>query len=557
MKKFPPLPITDLLVEAKQHSVVCLGRKNIFQHVARTVARQQHNNMLLVGHRGVGKSTVIHGFAHAALTNGEVTSVPYLQLDTSAAIRVIRHAPTFEAGLDHLEAAFTSLPPCVFVIDDADALLDVIPDSATFDDVFASFIQSADKRLILILEEELFPHVHQRYDRSLKTFDTLELSEVSRTVCARIVRERGSMIGRIHNVRIEAKALDAVMTGSDRVFPHRSQPDRSLRFLDEICAAATAQTNSLVTSSLVEEIVAQRLGLPAHTLTDRRQAKIAQLSHKLAEQVIGQTAATNMVANVVKRSLLGLKNPNRPLGSFLLLGPSGVGKTELAKVLAQEVYSHDHALLRIDMSEYADAHTVARLIGAPPGYVGYEAGGQLTNPVKKQPFSLILLDEIEKADPAIFDIFLQVLDDGRLTDGQGQTVDFTNTIIIATSNIGITTIVGEATRGQDVTGPEFLRSHMMPLLRERFRVEFLNRFEGIVVCKPLEINDLVAIAHLEIKKLQARLSHHKLHFVMSDQDIRSLIQRVYDPHLGARPLRRALEERIEQAVANHVVTQTI
>ncbi len=553
MKKFPPLPLIDLLAYTKGHSVVCQEREREITHMARIMTRKQHNNLLIVGRRGVGKSTLVQGFAEAALTEGlsHLPPVPLLQLGTAAVSRILHNASQEEAGLQHVQAAFASLPPSILIIDDADKLLDEVDGTATFEMLFQPFITSSGHHLVLVLEEELFPKVQETYNRGFKTFDTLTLTELPRTTCEKIVHDRATRIGLAHKVQIEAAALPAIVKASDRLSSSRSQPDRSVRLLDEICAAAALQNGRRVTTELVDQVVSQRLGLP--DAASQQKKNLATLHSRLAGQVIGQATATSMVADTIQRSLLGLKNPNRPMGSFLFLGPSGVGKTELAKVLAKEIYGSEKALVRVDMSEFSDAHTAARLTGAPPGYIGYEAGGQLTNPIIKQPFSLILLDEIEKAHPSIFDLFLQVFDDGRLTDGQGRTVDFTNTIIIATSNLGIRDIVAATGKGQDVSHTGFLKNTMMPILREKFRLEFLNRFEGMVVFKPLDLTDLISIARLEIKKLEKRLSSHNLSIRFSDADLEQLVADTIDPHLGARPLRRALEQRVEQAIAGQIL----
>ncbi|MBI3335084.1 MAG: ATP-dependent Clp protease ATP-binding subunit [Candidatus Portnoybacteria bacterium] len=555
MKKFPPLPIVDMLHLRSQSPIAPLvGRKSLLSRIARTIARKPWNNMLLVGRRGVGKSSIIQGLAQSIAQKefASLPALPYLQLQTMAAAAQLKNAPQ-EALVDYLSHAFASLPSCVFIIDDAERLLHLLPDGAAFDQVFAPFTGTISRRLILVLEEERLPEFKEKFSGCLKTFDHITASELKDSLNQRIIAQRSSSASQTHHVSVKESALETIYQGSKKIASDRSQPDRALRFLDEVCSAASLEPAKKVTAETVETIIAQRSGLPSRSLGNKRRQEMQNLPEHLAEAVIGQPGATTMVANVIRRGLLGLKNQARPLGSFLFLGPSGVGKTELARVLAKEVFGSDKAFVRIDMSEYSDSHTAARLIGAPPGYVGYEAGGQLTTPVKQQPFSLVLLDEIEKAHPSIFDIFLQVLEDGRLTDGQGQTIDFSQTIIIATSNIGITDIVSHAKQGQDVTAPEFLRTTMMPLLTSRFRTEFLNRFEGMAVFQPFSTASLLAIARLEIKKLEKRLAHHHVKVAVSDEELLSVIQNLSDPHLGARPLKRFIEQRCEEAIAQNIL----
>lgn len=555
MKKFPPLSVVDMLHLRSQSPITPLiGRKNLLSRIARTIARQPYNNMIIVGRRGVGKSSVMQGISQAIAQKEfpALPALPYVQLQTMVTAGQLKNAPA-EALLEYLSSAFASLPPCVFMIDDAERLLHLLPDGAAFDHVFAPFSGTVSRRLILVLEEERLPEFKEKFSGCVKTFDLIAVNELKDTFNQRIIAERAVSISQNHKVSFHESVLTDVYQGSKKVVSDRSQPDRALRFLDEVCSAASLEDVRVVTPQTVSAIIAQRSGLPTRSLGSKRRQQMQELPQKLAQSVIGQTGATNLVAHAIQRGLLGLKNQSRPLGSFLFLGPSGVGKTELARVLAKEVFGSDKAFIRIDMSEYSDSHTAARLLGAPPGYVGYEAGGQLTTPVRQQPFSLVLLDEIEKAHPSIFDIFLQVLDDGRLTDGQGQTVDFSQTIIIATSNIGITDIVTQFKQGQDVTSAEFLQHTMMPLLTSRFRLEFLNRFEGIAVFQPFSVESLIAIARLEITKLEKRLAHHHVKVTVSDDELLSVVQHLSDPHLGARPLKRFIEQRCEEAIAHQLL----
>ncbi len=301
-----------------------------------------------------------------------------------------------------------------------------------------------------------------------------------------------------------------------------------MHLLDE--SLAYAKMSGLVTLDVrsVESAFSEKTGIP-------NTAAPLHIEAELNRRVIGQEHAVQVVAEVIRHSRIGLRNPNRPYGSFLFLGPSGVGKTELSRVLADLVYGSERSFTRIDMSEFAEAHTVQRLVGAPPGYVGHEYGGQLTNAIKSQPYSLVLLDEIEKANARVFDIFLQVLEDGRLTDGSGKTVNFTNTTIIATSNIGIEQIVRGAETAQD----------LMPLLKKYFRTEFLNRFDGIVVFKPLTNESLLNIALLEIKKIEERTAQHNIKFNIDPGLLLAKVKELADPRMGARPIKRFIEQTCE------------
>jgi len=299
-----------------------------------------------------------------------------------------------------------------------------------------------------------------------------------------------------------------------------------------------------VTEEDIAQIVAKWTGIPVSKLMEGEVAKLIKMEERLHARVIGQDEAVSAVANAVRRNRSGLSDPNRPVGSFLFLGPTGVGKTELARALAEFLFDNEQALIRLDMSEYQEKHTVARLLGAPPGYVGYDEGGQLTEAVRRRPYSVVLFDEIEKAHPDVFNVLLQILDDGRLTDGQGRTVDFRNTVLIMTSNLAGQLI-------QDMRDRPFdeVRDAVMGVLRDQFRPEFLNRVDEIVVFKPLTQEQLGAIVDIQLQRLQKRLDERKITLVVSDSARKLLIERGWDPVYGARPLKRAIQRMVQDPLA--------
>jgi len=269
---------------------------------------------------------------------------------------------------------------------------------------------------------------------------------------------------------------------------------------------------------------------------------------RLHERVVGQDAAIAAVANAIRRARAGLQDPNRPLGSFVFLGPTGVGKTELARALAAFLFDDEHAMVRIDMSEYQEKHTVSRLIGAPPGYVGYEEAGQLTEAVRRRPYAVVLFDEIEKAHPEVLNVLLQLLDDGRLTDGKGRTVDFKNAVVIMTSNLGSQYIAERATR-EATDLDEGTRRLVMDALREHFPPEFLNRVDDVIVFHPLGREHLAQIIDIQLRALARRLAERKIDVVLTDAAKRQLVAEGYDPVYGARPLKRTLQRRLLDPLA--------
>jgi ATP-dependent Clp protease ATP-binding subunit ClpB len=307
-----------------------------------------------------------------------------------------------------------------------------------------------------------------------------------------------------------------------------------------------------VTEEDVADVVSRWTGVPVSKLLEGEMRKLLRLEDELHERVIGQDEAVKAVAEAVIRARSGLSDPNRPIGSFIFLGPTGVGKTELARALASYLFDDERAMVRIDMSEYGEKHSVSRLIGAPPGYVGYDEGGQLTEAVRRRPFSVVLFDEIEKASPDVFNVFLQILDDGRLTDGQGRTVDFKNTILIMTSNIGSNRILDASGAG---SGAEYavMRATVLDELRRHFRPEFLNRVDEIVVFQALKEVQLERIVRLQLDRLRARLVDRRIELDIADGAVRHLVKVGYDPVYGARPIKRAVQRELETPLGRKIL----
>ncbi len=304
-----------------------------------------------------------------------------------------------------------------------------------------------------------------------------------------------------------------------------------------------------VTEEEVAEIVSKWTGIPVSKMLEGEKDKLLQMENLVQQRVVGQSEAVTAVANAIRRSRAGLSDPNRPIGSFLFLGPTGVGKTELTKALANFLFDTDDAMVRLDMSEFMEKHSVARLIGAPPGYVGYDEGGYLTEAVRRRPYSVILLDEVEKAHPDVFNVLLQVLDDGRLTDGQGRTVDFRNTVIVMTSNLG-------SQRIQELSGEqhyEEMKSSVMEIVSQHFRPEFINRVDDVVVFHPLSREHIRAIVDIQLGYLHERLAGREMFITLSDAARDRLAEAGFDPVYGARPLKRAIQQQIENPLAQEIL----
>jgi len=306
-----------------------------------------------------------------------------------------------------------------------------------------------------------------------------------------------------------------------------------------------------VTADDIAEVVAAWTGIPAGRLLEGETQKLLRMEEELGRRVVGQSEAVREVSDAVRRSRAGIADPNRPTGSFLFLGPTGVGKTELAKALAEFLFDDERAMVRVDMSEYSEKHSVARLVGAPPGYVGYEEGGQLTEAVRRRPYSVILLDEVEKAHPEVFDVLLQVLDDGRLTDGQGRTVDFRNSIMILTSNMGSQFLIDT-----DVPFDE-RKDQVLTVVRQQFRPEFLNRLDAMVMFNPLDREELMRIARIQIEQLQRRLEERRISIELTEDARQWLVNTGFDPIYGARPLRRLVQTAVGDKLAVAILSGDI
>ena len=369
---------------------------------------------------------------------------------------------------------------------------------------------------------------------------------------ARWERERASLnrVGDL-KTRLDAARVDAeraqregnLERASRLLYADIPALERELMTAEREEPTGDRMVNEQVTDEDIAAVIAAWTGIPVGRLLQGETEKLLHLERELGKRLIGQKDAVKAVSDAVRRSRAGISDPNRPVGSFLFLGPTGVGKTELAKALADFLFDDEHAMVRIDMSEYGEKHSVARLVGAPPGYIGYEQGGQLTEAVRRRPYSVVLLDEVEKAHPEVFDILLQVMDDGRLTDGQGRTVDFTNVILILTSNLGSPILI------DPTLSIETKREQVQALVRQAFKPEFVNRLDDIVIFQALTEDDLAQIVELAVDALHKRLRERRLTLAVTPDARSWLAERGYDPVYGARPLRRLIQSEVQDRLA--------
>ena len=413
----------------------------------------------------------------------------------------------------------------------------------------------------LSLQKESDPASRERLERLEK--ELADLKEDQRTLSTQWQSEKG-IITKIQSIKEEIDRVNLEIQQTERDYDLNRAAElkygkltdlhRQLQAVETELSQTQKTGKSLlreeVTEADIAEIISKWTGIPLNKLVESEKEKLLHLEDELHHRVVGQHEAVTAVADAIQRSRAGLSDPNRPIASFVFLGPTGVGKTELAKALAAYMFDTEEALVRIDMSEYMDKHNVSRLIGAPPGYVGYEEGGQLTEAIRRRPYAVILFDEIEKAHPDVFNIFLQILDDGRVTDAQGRTVDFKNSIIIMTSNIGsqyILDISGDDTRYDE------MRNRVMEAMRSSFRPEFLNRLDELIIFHSLQKSELRNIVQLQVDRLKQRLIDRKISLKLSSSALDFLAEVGYDPVFGARPLKRAIQRELETQIAKAIL----
>ncbi len=446
------------------------------------------------------------------------------------------------------------------LIDEACAMIRTEMDSAPQE-------LDALQRRVLQLEIEEAALKLEKDDASKQRLDTLrrELADVrtqATALRAKWEKEKAS-VDRVRKVREELDATRVELEKAERAYDLNKlaelrhgripQLEAELKKL-ETGEAKTELFKEEVSSEEVAEIVAKWSGIPVTRLVEGEKEKLLRLGEVLHERVIGQEEAVQLVSEAILRARAGIKDPRRPVGSFLFLGPTGVGKTELAKTLAETLFDSEAAMIRIDMSEYMEKHSVARLIGAPPGYVGYDEGGQLSEAVRRKPYAVVLFDEIEKAHPDVFNVLLQVLDDGRITDAQGRTVDFKNTIIIMTSNLGSRFLL-EGVTGDTI--PESVREGVMAELRRAFRPEFLNRIDETILFKPLTLDEITRIVDLLLADLNTRLVDRRVTVTLDKKAKAWVGEKGYDPVFGARPLKRFLQRNIETSLARALISGAV
>ncbi|NLE51234.1 MAG: ATP-dependent Clp protease ATP-binding subunit [Chloroflexi bacterium] len=558
----------DLTEQAREAKIgPAIGRDKEIRIIARTLTRSKKNNPLLLGDSGVGKTAVIeglayniaHGLAPKFLLNRRIVQIEIGMLVAGTSLR-----GQFEERIVGIVDEAKNAPDVILFIDEIHTIVgagDTIDSNLDAANILKPALARGEITCIGATTFEEYRKAIAKDPALDRRFRTIDIGEQSVSESLVVVNNVYQRYEEHHKVTILPEAREAAVRLSDRYMRDRRLPDKALDLLDEACARLVIQSTTgeeettgprEVTAHTVTEVLSEWTGIPVSELTANERKRFAHMADALRERVIGQEHAVTVLSDAIKASRAGLGDPRRPVGVFLFLGPSGVGKTELAKTLAAFLFNDENAIIRLDMSEFHDEHTVARLIGAPPGYKGMEQGGQLTEALRRKPFSVVLLDEVEKAAPEVFDIFLQVFDEGRLTDSQGATVDARHSAWIMTSNIG----TGDVGKGLGFGAtPDQLPDYDFHL-KKHFRPEFLNRLDEVVVFSPLTAEALNGILDLQLRDVRERLVEQKLTLTLDDGARELLLTEGYDPANGARPLRRAIERLLTRPLSTALLEET-
>ncbi len=551
------------------------GRDAEIERLTHILLRRTKNNPIIIGEAGVGKTAIVEGLAQK-IADGSIPSElkdhRIIQLDLAALVAGASHRGEFEERLKGvIQECMSANGKIILFIDEIHTVIGAGDMEGTMDasNIIKPYLARGQLQIIGTTTTAEFRKHFEKDKAFQRRFQPIVAEEPDEEKAFAMLQVLRPKYETFHKVTMPDDTLKAAVKLSKKYIGERYLPDKAVDLLDEAAAQvkleheAGKRSDMEVKASDIERVVSSWTGIPITKLTEDEGQKLLKLEDRIHERLIDQEEAVASVAEAVRRGRIGLSAANRPIASFIFLGPTGVGKTELAKTLGEILFGREEALIRLDMSEYMERHEVAKLIGAPPGYVGYDEGGQLTEAVRIKPYSIVLLDEVEKAHPDVFNILLQVLEDGRLTDNKGNTISFKNTIIIATSNIGSSLIQEKLSSQAQATTPEQaavqfseLTAMLSDELHKFFRPELLNRFDEIVVFKPLLPEHMSQIAKLGVGKTGKLLKEQGFSLQVSDKAIAELAKDGYDPVYGARPLRRLIQTAIENPIALHIIGKT-
>ena len=569
LKKFAT-DLTRLAAEKKLDPVV--GRTAEISRLIQILGRRKKNNPILIGEAGVGKSAIVEGLA-LRIAGGDVPSAlqnkQVFTLDVASLVAGTKYRGEFEERMKALLEELSGRTDVILFIDEIHTIVGAGSSQGSLDtaNILKPALARGELQCIGATTLDEYRGTIEADGALERRFQKILVEPTTPQDTLAILHNIKRYYEEYHSVTYTEEALSASVELTGRYVTDRHFPDKAIDVLDEAGAKARLSRHQepapVIDREQIEAVVAAMTGIPAEKISLNEKARLKGMAGHLSSKVIGQAAAVEKITKAILRSRAGLKDPKRPIGTFLFVGPTGVGKTHLAKELAKFMFDHDDALIRIDMSEYSEKHNVSRLIGSPPGYVGYGEGGQLTEAVRRHPYSVILFDEIEKAHPDVFNLLLQLFDDGHLTDGQGRRVDFRNTVLIMTSNVGsrevseniapvgfntATKVEAEQVRGEDI----YRKS-----LSRMFAPEFINRIDDIVVFHTLDSGEIRRIVDLEFAHFARRAEALGYAVALTAGAADFLVKAGYDPHYGVRSLRRALLEHVEEPFAESIVEGSI
>ena len=575
--------LTRLALQGKLDPVV--GREQEIARTLRILSRRRKNNPILLGEPGVGKSAIVEGLAQQLIHTDapELQDKRIISLDMAVLVAGTMYRGQFEERMKNVLQELRRHPEIILFIDEIHTLMGAGNGSGSLDaaGILKPALARGEVQCIGATTLEEYKKTIEKDGALERRFQKIIVPPATADETKSILERLAPYYSDYHHVNYSPEAIEACVRFADRYITDRSFPDKAIDVLDEAGALVsgrqnpptaqpsnsptaqpsnyqTAEGTPTVSDTDIAEVVSIISGVPVQRVATAEGQRLRDLDATLRSRVIGQDEAVSQVVKAIRRSRMGLADPGRPIGSFFFLGPTGVGKTHLAQCLAEEMFGSKDALLRFDMSEYAEKHTASLMVGAPPGYVAHEDGGRLTEAVRRKPYSIILFDEIEKAHPDIFNVLLQVLDEGRLTDRQGHTVDFRNTIIIFTSNVGTRQLaeqgggIGFESSALDARTSQAI---LTKALNRTFPPEFVNRLDAVIFFHPLEHDALARIVDIELSGLLARTAVMGYDVTVSPEVREQIIREGYDPRYGARPIRRAIQTHIEDVITDILLNQ--